>query len=95
MLQELETVQYKYNALIEENKRLNKCLDASYKEKAGLRMTARLLRGELYRINHKCKSVLKMLDNKECRQKYSNVINMISDVKNSVTSVYTKYKDKF
>ena len=95
MLYELEQIQAKVDALREENVRLNKCLDASYKENTELRMTARLLRGELYRVNHKCKSVLKVLDNKECRQKYSNVINMISDVKERVISVYTKYRDKF
>jgi hypothetical protein len=90
MLQELETIQYKYNALIEENKRLNTLLENKAKEMQELRMSNKLLKGLLYRISYKCKTILKILDNSEGRNKYSNIFNIIVNIKTKCMEEYSK-----
>ena len=90
MLQELETIQYKYNALIEENKRLNTLLENKAKEIQELRMSNKLLKGLLYRISHKCKTILKILDNAEGRNKYSNIFNIVVNIKTKCMEEYSK-----
>ena len=90
MLQELETIRYKYTALVEENKRLNTLLENKAKEVQELRMSNKLLKGLLYRISYKCKTILKILDNSEGRNKYSNIFNIVVNIKTKCMEEYTK-----
>lgn len=86
----LQQIQYQYDNLIAENNRLHKCLDARDKEVQELRMSNKLLKGLLYRISYKCKTILNILDNAEGRNKYSNIFNIVVNIKTKCIEAYNK-----
>ena len=86
----LQQIQYQYDNLVAENTRLNTLLENKLKEIQELRMSNKLLKGLLYRISHKCKTILKILDNAEGRNKYSNIFNIVVNIKTKCMEEYNK-----